>query len=532
MTAFGGAAEHVVVVVWDGMRPDYVRAQYTPTLNELAKRGTFFRNHHSSFLTSTEVNGAALATGAYPDQSGVLANIQYRPELSWLATYGTESFDAVRRGDLLSDGHYLGAATVAEILQQAGFPTITAGAKPVVLLQDRAPKKETAAQKESVTLFRGQSLPRKLLKELEEIPEIGPFPVEAPTPDTTQAKVLNWIKIGRDKVLTWLNGKPKTPPLSRRIDAWTTRALVHGLWKEGVPKFTLLWLSEPDASQHESGVGSENAEAGLEQCDQNLAAVLQALKDKDAIEHTDIFVVSDHGFSTIESGPGVIKALQRAGFVAGKQFANPEPGDVMVVGLGGSTSFYVFDHDEGTIRRLVEFLQGSDFAGVIFSSVKVEGTFPFSEAHLDPGKGAPDVLVSMRWSPDQNSWGAPGVVTAAEGKRGRGTHASLSRFDLHNTLIAAGPDFKKGFVSELPSGNVDLAPTVLRLLGVAPPAPMNGRVLAEALVGTESGSVKPEQQTVQASRDLGFRIWHQSLTFSRVESVTYYDEGNGGNELK
>lgn len=530
--ARGGQAEHVVVVVWDGMRPDYVSSQYTPTLNELAKRGTFFKEHHSSYVTSTEVNGAALATGMYPEHSGIVANLEYRPELSWLSAYGTESLDTVRRGDLLSEGHYLGAATLAEILQQAGLPTITAGAKPVVLLHDRTPNKALPAQRDSVTLFRGQSLPRSVLGSLVAIPEIGPFPSESAAPDSTQGRILRWTKIGRDKVLTWLNGKPKTPPMSRLVDAWTTRALVHGLWKAGVPKYSLLWLSEPDSSQHQSGVGSENAEAALEQCDKNVALVIKTLKDKGVFDRTDIFLVSDHGFSTVDRGPDLIKSLKRANFIAGNQFDNPEPGDVMVVSLGGSTAFYVFDHDEQTIRRLVEFLQGSDFAGVIFSSTSVEGTFPLSQVHLDAHKGAPDVLVSMRWTADRNDWGAPGLVTADGGKRGHGTHASLSRFDLHNTLIAAGPDFKQGFVSELPSGNVDLAPTVLAILGVPQPSPMDGRVLAEAMVGSQLTPLKPKRETLESSRDLGFRLWRQYLTFSRVGSVTYYEEGNGESRLK
>src|SRR5687768_15202929 len=118
-----GQAEHVVVVVWDGLRPDFITPQYTPTLYELALKGTFFKNNHSAYITSTEVNGTALATGMHPDHSGVMANFEYRPDLNWLSAYGTESLDAVRRGDMLTQGKYLEAATVAEILQQAGFPT-------------------------------------------------------------------------------------------------------------------------------------------------------------------------------------------------------------------------------------------------------------------------------------------------------------------------------------------------------------------------------------------------------------------------
>src|SRR5579885_3600419 len=55
-------AEHIVVVVWDGMRPDFVSPQFTPHLHQLASEGVFFRNHHPVYVSSTEVNGTALAT--------------------------------------------------------------------------------------------------------------------------------------------------------------------------------------------------------------------------------------------------------------------------------------------------------------------------------------------------------------------------------------------------------------------------------------------------------------------------------------
>ena len=48
-------------------------------------------------------------------------------------------------------------------------------------------------------------------------------------------------------------------------------------------------------------------------------------------------------------------------------------------------------------------------------------------------------------------------------------------------LIACGPSFRQETVSELPSGNVDIAPTVLRLLGVKTDAPLDGRPLIEGL---------------------------------------------------
>ena len=429
------------------------------------------------------------------------------------------------RADLLSDGHYLEAATVAETLQQAGIPTVVAGAKPVALLHDRAPRKVTPAQKDSVTLFRGQTLPRSVMDRLVKAPNIGPFPASAfpsnpfaaggapgSAPPTTNMPASPF---------------PRRDPGGETVDAWTTKALTRGLWRQSVPKYTLLWLSEPDAAQHSYGLGSPEAITALERGDANFAMVLAALEEKGVLDRTDVFVVSDHGFSSITATPDLVQALKRAKFNVGKQFQNPEPGDVMVVPLGGSCALYVFDHDEDVIRRLVAFLQTTDFAGVIFAGIEVEGTFPLSRAHLASTNGAPDVVVSMRWTEERNEYGVPGCITAPDGKRGLGTHASLSRFDLHNTLIASGPDFKAGYVSELPSGNIDVAPTALFLLGVNPSAPLDGRVLSEALLVEGPVAAEPARDRLEASRAVGFMQWRQYLETVQVGYAVYYDEGNG-----
>src|SRR5437667_8696138 len=125
--AFGaGKAEHIGLVVWDGMRPDFITEQYTPTLHQLAREGVFFRNHHPVYLSATEVNGAAISTGAYPVHSGIIANKEYHPRINLLKPLGTESREAVRAGDQLTKGHYLNRSTLAEILQSAGLKTAVA----------------------------------------------------------------------------------------------------------------------------------------------------------------------------------------------------------------------------------------------------------------------------------------------------------------------------------------------------------------------------------------------------------------------
>jgi hypothetical protein len=109
-------------------------------------------------------------------------------------------------------------------------------------------------------------------------------------------------------------------------------------------------------------------------------------------------------------------------------------------------------------------------------------------------------------------------------------HGSLSRFDMHNTLIAAGPDFKVGFKSELPSANSDVAPTVLSILQIEPKTPMDGRVLNEAFIDhKDAESPKAETTVMKTKRDLGAnKVWQQYLKVTTLGKQRYYDEGNAG----
>src|SRR5947207_14662655 len=71
----------VVIVVWDGMRPDFVSQQNTPALWKLARGGVIFRNHLAVYPSATVVNGTALVTGIYPGKDGIIANHVYRHEI-------------------------------------------------------------------------------------------------------------------------------------------------------------------------------------------------------------------------------------------------------------------------------------------------------------------------------------------------------------------------------------------------------------------------------------------------------------------
>lgn len=485
---------HVVVVVWDGMRPDFVTERAAPTLWKLSREGVTFRRHHSVFPTATNVNGAALATGVYPNRHGLLANREYRPHIDAKKAFEHCEPEIIKKGDEISGGKYLAWPTIAEIVRGAGRSTAIAGTKSVAFLHDRHAEWTTAASRDSFTKFAAAPMPPNVREETLHL--LGPFLIE----------------------------KGKT---SDQRNAYATRALTDILWRDGVPAFSLLWLSDPDITQHDHSPGAAPSMEAIRSSDRNLAALLETLSRKNARETTDILVVSDHGFSTIERGVDFPAELRAAGFDAVGAFENtPKAGQVMVVGNGGTMLFYVIEHDRAVTSRLVEWLQQSDSAGVIFAREKFDGAFPLESIRMNTAE-APDVVVALRWNPKPNRFGIPGhIITDATRGAGQGSHATLSEFDVHNILIAAGSGFRHAMLNDLPSGNIDLAPTILHLLGLDSPQKFDGRVLSEALTG-QSAPPSATTETLEATRKFSSGDWRQHLRLSRVGETTYIDEGNG-----
>src|SRR5258708_7845871 len=77
VAAHHGRGRIVVLMVWDGLRPDFVTQRDTPNLFRMARDGVRFDRHHSIFPTLTMVNATALATGAPPGVNGLEGNNFY-----------------------------------------------------------------------------------------------------------------------------------------------------------------------------------------------------------------------------------------------------------------------------------------------------------------------------------------------------------------------------------------------------------------------------------------------------------------------
>src|SRR5579872_515536 len=145
----------VIMMVWDGLRPDSVTTRDTPNLYEMAHQGTRFDRHHSIYPTLTMVNAAALATGAAPGQNGIVGNVMdFTPALadksaSLAGTPLGEKIDkplmlestsliAALNGDNAFAGHLLGLDTVAQqVEREGGYLAVVGKQGPTMFFDNR-----------------------------------------------------------------------------------------------------------------------------------------------------------------------------------------------------------------------------------------------------------------------------------------------------------------------------------------------------------------------------------------------------------
>ncbi|RZM87899.1 alkaline phosphatase family protein, partial [Bradyrhizobium genosp. SA-3] len=98
---------------------------------------------------------------------------------------------------------------------------------------------------------------------------------------------------------------------------------------------------------------------------------------------------------------------------------------------------------------------------------------------------------------------------------------SFSRGDTMNFMAAIGPDFKAGYVDEIPVSNADVGMTAARLMDLRGPqnGGLVGRVMSEAM---PNGTVpKAYAGTMKSKPAEGGLL--TVLNFQRVGSQRYFD---------
>lgn len=428
-------SRHLLIVV-DGLRPDYVTPDVMPALTALAKRGVVFNRHHSVYPTVTRVNASSISSGSYPEAHGLMGNSVFFAKVN-----ATRFLSTADRANLVEiakvDGRLLTAPTLGELLQAAGrrMLVVSSGSTGSSFLNNHTVSG-------GAILHYRYTLPESLAEPMK---TLGVPPEEdAPAGSLDQFAVDAFLKVGLP-----------------RID----------------PSVTVMWLSDLDSTAHDKGIGDPATVEILRRVDAQIARIENELKAAGLFDTFNIWVTSDHGFSTHTGAVALDRIL--------KPFAGTLPdGSPRVVADDGA--IYVRDDDQATIAAIVAALQRTPGVGAIFTRAKarqlldgtVPGTLSFDAVRWDHERSA-QILFSPDWTDEENAHGFRGMVSAG----GVAGHGSASPWDVHNTLIAAGPDVKAGVMIETPSANVDFAPTFLTLLGLPVPAAMHGRPLLEALRG-------------------------------------------------
>lgn len=468
-------ATRQLVVVFDGLRPDYVTTDLMPRLAAFAQRGVVFRAHHSVFPTVTRVNVASMVTGLYPEAHGLLGNTIYVPAVNpvkGLDTGSRENLEAVAAKEPL-----LTAPSLGEILQKSGrkLLSVGSGSSGAVFLLNH-------------TVAGGAILHHEFSR-----------------PDALAARAAEKLGAPPGHAL------PNAAQNRRAVDAYLTIGL-----DEIQPDVTLMWISDPDTTAHTHGIGTGVTRQALSLVDAEFGRVEDTLRAKGLLDRTNIIVVSDHGFS-MHGG------IYRLGPIV-ERFARKMPDGTPDLVVAEGAIYFRGSRDREREAALVAALQQNAGVGAIFTRPsgrglegEVPGTLSFDAVRWNHPR-AGDVLVASNWSGDKNQAGIAGATSDA----GAAGHGTSSPYDVHATLMAAGPDFREHSVSDVPTGNVDLTPTLLRLLGIDVPRDMSGRAVTEGFRNgpqPSSIAVTHASETVK-SKDGGYTL---IAHFSTAAGKRYLD---------
>lgn len=605
---------NVILFIADGLRPGSVNATDAPTLLMIRNEGVNFTNSHTVFPTLTMPNGAAMATGHYPGDSGQFGNALFTGRQEFATgnfgrTPGTLTPN-LQENHVLGDvaemfaGNYLTEPSLLAAARMQGYNTATLGKIGPTALQDvsqlapvggmfRTPT--TVIIDGSTGTAAGVPVDPEIARLLESAGlGVGP-PARAQSAGTNDTRGSLTPNVAHYR---WL------------ADA-TTRVILPKFVASGKPFALVFWSGDPDQTQHAHGdsfnsltpgINGPTSRAAVRNADSILEQLLDYVQQEPTLrDNTNIFVTSDHGFSTVSrravnaagdatksysatftyrdaSGrqevttgffpPGHLAIdlahalnlpiyapdLQLTNTDGVRVFAPVDPtlpqasatgrqrpaGGALIGGSGRvdrsdariiavGNSLYVPDRDPALVRAMVAFLATQDYVGALFvhdSYGRIPGALPMSAIGLvgTTPLPSPAVIVGPReFALDPANPYMTSVILESGLQQGQGNHGAFARANSFNNMAAMGPDFKKGFVDDSPAGNMDIAPTLARLMGIAMPAggSLRGRVLTEALVNGPR-TVASQRRAIRS--DVAASGKATLLHYQQVGDQRYYDE--------
>ncbi|MFN7903246.1 MAG: alkaline phosphatase family protein [bacterium] len=407
--------KRVVVVVLDGLRRDMISPETTPMLVDFADRATVFKTHRSVFPSATRVVSACFATGCLPARHGLAGNSIALMDEGQLTPHD------VGRPDFMDDlrrirGYCLAVPTLSERLARIG--------QEAMLFSNVSPGAARAHDPDG----HGWVLHRAWshgpgLRQL-----VGAEAVEAVTHDAAG-------------------------------DALLTRAFLERALAGREAALAVLWLGEPDASQHAAPLGAPAGMAALAAADARFAEVLAAVQARrNAGEDILLIACSDHGHQTVKAVVDIEAELVSVGLKRG-----PYDGGLVSVSNGTSALVYLHPDRASLANAVLAFLAKQPWVGSVRAG----------DALAEIGHAAQDHLlcaVSMASDPTPNEFGISGLSFAAKPAAGKpdrlgcGQHGGLGVAEQSPFLMINGTGFTPAAHHNDPTSPIDIAPTILRHL--------------------------------------------------------------------
>ncbi|MFC0388399.1 alkaline phosphatase family protein [Muricoccus vinaceus] len=436
-------ASRVLIVLFDGLRPDMATPDRMPALAEFLKGTRRYTEASSVFPSLTRVCATTIGTGQPPAVAGIVNNAFPDPAAREGRFLDTSSAGDMRRGTAVHGPGFVATPRFADSLAAAGrrFALVHSGSAGGAYLLDPRAK----ANGSFIFSLSGRDA--------------------AETPE------------GWDRVVARLGPPPAAPPDKIPLVEYAGRAMAEVVLPELQPDVALLWLTEPDWSFHYRGMDAPGTRDAMRAADRAFAGVLEAASRLPGAERMAVIAMSDHGHVGTTGRFDLVAELAALGVEA----VLDRPGADVSVAAGTMCWLWPREADPARLGRLAAALQERPWCGALLAAggSGVEGPFPgtfdLALVNADHARAAP-LLIQMRGGPEADPYGLPGrsPIVGKDFPAGGGMHGGLHRREMGNLMALLAPGVPPGDDGS-PVGLVDVAPTLLSLLGIAPLAPLPGR---------------------------------------------------------
>lgn len=471
-------ADRVVVVVFDGLRPDMIAGRM-PNLEAFAGESIWHREARSVFPSYTRAATTATATGCWPEQNGIVGNAFHQPAVLQGEPIDTSNFKHLELLTRSDPNGLIHTRSLGEHLALAGkrMGAVHCGSPGSAYLINHKVRKNghwtLSALGED-----GTQTPEIM----QEVGQLGPLPAM----DIPKFEVVDYA-----------------------------RRAFQTLTQDTPPDVTFVWFPEPDTSYHYRQIGSEPTRAVMEAVDRAFGQILDTIRSRPGGDSTAVIAMSDHGQISTTGLFEMDQAMSADGLTAAYR---PDASTKIALTRGVSGECRMLSDDAGLVRSVAEWLMQRDEIGMVFARddavEQIAGALPLSLVNLNHARAA-ELMYVMRSSDAPDDHGLPGTgLMTGSVPVGGGMHGGLNLYELNTVLMINAPDGQRGVVHP-PCGLVDLAPTILELLGCGHDG-MVGRSLW--------GETHPQSHNVFTHR-AEMQGFEQALNLAQVGDVSYILEG-------